>query len=132
MQYTEQGLREILDKDFVENKDAFGPGRTNDDMVDSMCICFALNISWDTMFEAFVSKHTVTYFGEEFLEGQLKHVDPDKYTDHIPWFYSRKEADLERIMEHAERVASWLCDKEKYSGYKKGEFDIVSDYSINY
>lgn len=131
MQYTDKELRAILDNDFVGNPNAFIPGRTNDDMVDSMCICFALGIDWNTMFDAFVQAHTVTYFGEEFLTGQLKYIDPDKYTDHIPWFYARKDADLARIDEHAERVAAWLEDKEKYGGYKRGEHDIMG-YALHY
>ena len=50
MAYTKDELREILDKDFMQNENAFAPGGTNDDMVDSMCICFALDEDWDQYF----------------------------------------------------------------------------------
>ena len=40
--WTKKDLKQVLQEDFIENWDAWSAGRRNDDMVDSMCICFAL------------------------------------------------------------------------------------------
>jgi len=133
-QYNPQDLRDILENYFMQNPHAFGPGRTNDDMVDSMCICFALDEDWEEMFKKFVDTHTVTHDGEEFLTGTWNRYHLERFADNgkdIPHWYRRKDSDIRRIREHADRVAAWLEDKEEYGGYEKGSSEIMY-YSINY
>ena len=133
-QFNPQDLRDILENDFMTNPNAFGPGRTNDDMVDSMCICFALGEDWDEFFKKFVELHTVTYNGEEFLTGTWNCYHLDRFQDNgnnVAWWYQRKDSDISRIREHAIRVAAWLDDKEEYGGYERGSSEIMY-YSINY
>ena len=50
MTWTKEELKDILQHDFIENPKAFTSGRRNDDMVDSMCICFALDEEWTEMY----------------------------------------------------------------------------------
>lgn len=133
-QYDPQDLRDILKSDFLYNPHAFGPGRTNDDMVDSMCICFALGEDWDEFFKKFVATHTVVSHGEEFLTGTWHCYRLNRFTENgkdIPYWYQRKDSDISRIREHADRVAAWLEDKEEYGGYERGSSEIMY-YSINY
>ena len=102
MSWTKEELRKILQDDFIENSEAFTEGRRNDDMVDSMCICFALDEEWTEMF--------------------AKHADN---------FGIKNEHYFNKYLsDHYERVKNWLETKEA-SGYVRGEVDIMS-YAINY
>ena len=59
MQYTDADLRTILDSDFIINPLAFTTGRRTDDMVDSMCICYALDIDWyDEVWNKIAGRYT--------------------------------------------------------------------------
>ena len=46
MAYTKEELEKILEEDFLLDHDAFGPGRRNDNVVDSMIICHCLDRDW--------------------------------------------------------------------------------------
>lgn len=102
MTWTKEELKEILQKDFIENADAFTSGRRNNDMVDSMCICFALDEEWTEMY----AKHC------------------NNFEDHDGDYY-----DL-YVGEHYERVNNWLEAKEDI-GYERGDM-LIMNYSINY
>lgn len=108
MTWTKDELKEILQKDFIDNVDAFTAGRRNDDIVDSMCICFALD--------------------EEWIEMYAEHVDNWYFDDEM----GRQSAnyDWNHIKPHYERVKKWLNQKES-NGYNRGETDIMT-YAINY
>ena len=103
MTWTKEELKDILQYDFIENPKAFTNGRRNDDMVDSMCICFALDEEWTEMY----AKHC-----DNFPEHDGRYYD----------FYVR---------EHYERVKNWLDAKEDMSSYNRGE-DHIMVYAINY
>lgn len=100
--YTDEELREILEHDFLTNPNAFGPGRRNDDTVDSMCICFALDEEWTEMFAKWCDTHG---FAETDRRVQVELV-------------------------HYRRVKEWLDHKEQ-QGYKRGEHDIMT-FAIDY
>ena len=113
MAYTKDELREILDKDFMQNENAFAPGGTNDDMVDSMCICFALDEDWDQFFNKWLLLHT------EISKGRA-------------WIHNRYEqSEVARIQEHHDRVDKWLYNKWICNHYQRGETDIMT-FAINY
>lgn len=106
MAWTKEELKNILQLHFIEEPFAFTAGRRNDDMVDSMCICFALDEEWTEMYAKHVD-NCYTGFGSVVSVRDWKYIEP-----------------------HYERVKKWLEQKEA-NGYKRGEFDIMS-YSINY
>ena len=113
MEYTKTDLEHILEKDFLLNPKAFSPGRTNDDMVDSMLICFALDREWTELFAKWVDNYTITGMnGKEYLERSAVKL-------------SDKEPEIKRILEHYERVKGWLEDKEKYTDWERGDLEIV-------
>lgn len=114
MAYTKEELREILQKDFIEDPFAFTSGRRNNDMVDSMCICFALDEEWTEMY----AKHADNYVEHSDHAPNSQNGLPFNYFDIF-------------LKEHYERVKKWLEDKENISGYNRGETDIM-DYAINY
>ena len=116
MSYTKEELHEILEKDFMEEPNAFGPGRTNDDMVDSMCICFALDEDWDQFYTDWLAVHIEIINGEEYIHG-LK-------------LQGRFGEDA-RIQEHHERVDKWLYNKWICNHYNRGE-DAIMTFAINY
>ena len=101
--HTFEELEKYRDKDFLDNSQAFKAGRTNDDMVDFCCICFALG-------------HT-----PESTRVLIK-LWFDKF--HI------KDSERNRIREHYDRIEDWLMAKED-SGYVRGKTDIMV-YAINY
>lgn len=103
MAWTKDELEEILQKDFIEEERAFASGRRNDDMVDSMCICFALDKEWTEMY----AKHA------------------DNFPEHDQGYFDRY------VCEHYERVKNWLESKEASGLYTRGEPSIMV-YSINY
>ena len=94
--WTKEALEKILQEDFIENFSAFRPGRRNDDMVDSMCICFALDKEWTEMYAKHVDNCNIN---ENYFDNYLK--------------------------EHYKRVKKWLNSKE-IIGYKRGEFEIMN------
>ena len=96
MTWTKEELKDILQHDFIENPKAFTSGRRNDDMVDSMCICFALDEEWTEMY----AKRTDNC-----------DVDDDYFDKYLS--------------DHYERVKSWLEDKEQ-CGFNRGEYDIMA------
>lgn len=102
-QYNVADLMNILDSDFIMNPKAFAAGRRNDDVVDAMCICFALNLH---------------FYEDVWCKHQKQCGEDDTY-------YQRN------VLPHVERIDKWLCDKQKYQGYTPGEMDIMV-YSINY
>jgi len=102
MSFTKEQLKEILQEDFINNPDAFTAGRRNDDVVDSMCICHALNEEWTEMY----AKHA------------------DNFADHDQDYFNK------HVKEHYERVKEWLDDKA-VRGYEPGYIDIMC-YAINY
>ena len=104
MSWTKEELKEILQKDFIDNQDAFITGRRNNDMVDSMCICFALDEEWTEMYAKRADNFLLKDDGAEYF---------DKY-----------------LVDHYERVKKWLDQKEA-NGYVRGEVDIMN-YAINY
>ena len=126
MTWEKEDLEEILERDFIENPNAFRRGCTNDDMVDSKLICFSLNRSWEAMFDQWCQKNTV--IADDGREYFKRDVDEDGT---VQWWYPTKKREINRIEEHRDRVDAWLNYKEKYSGYVRGETDIM-DYAINY
>ena len=57
--WTKEELRTLLDSEFILNNKAFTAGRRNDDMVDSMCICYALDIDWyDEVWDKIAGRYT--------------------------------------------------------------------------
>ncbi len=109
MAWTKEELEKILQEDFIDNYYAFDGGRRNNDMVDSMCICFALDREWTEMW--------------------AKHVD--NYEENYKNAYGGGKAFFDKFLkDHYERVKKWLEQKEA-AGYKRGETDIMK-YAINY
>jgi len=138
VKYTKEELENILMNDFLLNPKAFSPGRTNDDMVDSMLICFILEREWTELFAKFVDNYTIKQGKYEYL----CHALPgDKYivgSDACPPL----DIDTERILEHYERVKKWIEGNVKYQEYifkdkpeminwKPGNTNLM-DWSINY
>ena len=130
MEYTKTDLEHILEKDFLLNPKAFSPGRTNDDMVDSMLICFILDREWTELFAKWVDNYTITGMnGEEYFERSAVKL-------------SDKEPEIKRILEHYERVKKWIegkvevqnrlfADKPELINWKPGNCSLM-DWSINY
>lgn len=100
--HTKEELKSYLQNEFIDNPNAFIAGHRNDDMVDSMCICFALDEEWTEMY----AKHS------------------DNFVVHGSDYFK------EYLEDHYERVKDWLDNKEA-SGYNRGETDIMN-YAINY
>lgn len=96
MGWDKEELKNILQRDFIENVDVFNAGHRNDDVVDSMCICFALDEEWTEMYAKWVDNH---------------HIDEDYFSHHLKTHY--------------ERIKKWLEDKEA-CGYTRGELDIMN------
>ena len=113
MAYTKDELRKILDEDFMQNENAFAPGRTNDDMVDSMCICFALDEDWSEFFNKWMLRHIDIINGAAYLHG------------------FKCKLEKIRIEEHQGRVDKWLYNKWICNHYQRGETDIMT-FAINY
>jgi len=101
--HNKDELEKYLKEDFIENVHAFKAGRTNDNMVDFCCICFALgytpNITYAILSDWF-AKYNIANF------------------------------ELRRIVNHYERIEDWLLAKEDV-GFKRGETRIMN-YAINY
>lgn len=102
--HSKDELEKYLKDDFIDNQQAFRAGRTNDDMVDFCCICFALGYTPDA---------TLSELKDWFVK------------------FNIKDSERSRIRDHYDRIENWLVDKENYSGYVRGETDIM-DYAINY
>lgn len=111
MIYTKEGLKNILNN-FLEDENTFAPGRTNDDMVDTMCVCFALDEDWDEFFNMWLFKHTEVINNESYIHG----------------FSTLQE--IPRIEEHHERVSAWLDNKWMNEHYQRGEDNIML-FAIN-
>lgn len=101
--YTPEELEKILEDDFINNPYAFTSGRRNDDVVDAMCICFALN------------KH---FYEDVWLEHEVR--TPSKNNEYYTMF----------VEDHVVRVKKWLDGKEN-AGYIPGTTEIMG-YAINY
>ena len=87
--------QELLD-DFVSNKAAFASGNRNDDVVDSMLMCYALRFDWET----------------EVFEPWCIIAAPS-------------EAEKFAIREHYDRVKDWIVGLEA-RGYMPGDVDVMS------
>jgi len=127
--YNKEELEHILENDFLLNPKAFSPGRTNDDMVDSMIICFALDRDWTELFAKWVENYEVVKDGVMYIDHRTDKVHENPYygSRWIPF----KNYEIERILEHYERVKRWLVDKEA-GGYERGVLYPIMDYCINY
>lgn len=101
--WTKDDLKKALEKDFLTNPCAFGPGKRNDDVVDSMCICFALDEEWTEMFAKWCDERG----------------------------YDKDHPHVKRVLEHYDRVKKWLDGKEASGHYKRGETDIMI-FAIDY
>jgi len=101
--WTKEKLKKVLEEDFLNNPNLFGPGRRNDDMVDSMCICHALDEEWTEFYAK---------WGDNWITGKEN-------------FYFDKF-----LADHYERVKKWLDAKEAH-GFNRGE-DTIMGYAINY
>lgn len=101
--WNKDDLKKVLEEDFITDPDAFRPGKRNDDVVDSMCICFALDEEWTEMFAKWCD------------ENDLDENDPK----------------VKCVLEHYDRVKKWLDGKEASGLYKRGETDIMI-FAINY
>ena len=130
MNYTKEELERILENDFLLNPMAFSPGRTNDDVVDSMCICFAIDREWTELFAKWVDNYETEHDGVEYISHfpRTHEVKPREWNSAM---VPEKDREIERILEHYERVKQWLEGKEKHGNYIRGEHDIMG-YSINY
>lgn len=101
--HNKDELEKYLKEDFIENCNAFKAGRTNDDMVDFCCICFALGHPFDMTYAILINwcnQHNI------------------------------KEYERRRILDHYDRIESWLLAKEDV-GFERGETRIMN-YAINY
>ena len=113
MSYTQAELHEILEKDFMQQEYSFAHGRTNDDVVDCMCVCFAADVDFDQFYADWLANHVEVINGEEYLHGyKLRFEKP-------------------RIDEHIERVKGWLDNKWMNEHYVRGTDDIMR-FAINY
>ena len=101
--HTTDELEKYRDQDFLDNMQAFKAGRTNDDMVDFCCICFALGHTPDS---------TLSLLKDWFAR------------------FNIKDSERDRIRDHYDRIENWLMEKERH-GYVRGETEIMG-YAINY
>ena len=129
VEYTKEDLEEILERDFLLNPAAFISGRTNDNVVDSMVICFALDREWLELFAKWVENYEVVKDGVMYIDHRINKIQENPYygSSFIPF----KEYEINRILEHYERVKHWLEDKEA-GGYERGVLYPIMDYCINY
>lgn len=132
MQYTRQEMKDILEHKFLLNPEAFSSGRTNDDVVDSMILCFALEEEWTELFAKWVDNYTITtQAGQEYIRHKPIGIGP-QYSSAL---WPEKEGEIKRILEHYQRVNKWLLDKEA-NGYTRGldenEHNEILNYLINY
>jgi len=126
--WTKEELEEVLENDFLLNPKAFSPGGTNDAVVDSMIICFALDREWTELFAKWVDNYTITDGKYEYIN----HFYGDTFQPAIGSSgCPPKELEIERILEHYKRVKKWLDDKERHYGFERGNLAIM-DYAINY
>ena len=122
MSYTREEIKNILENDFLLSKTAFLPGHTNDDVVDSMLMCAAIEEEWTELFAKWVDAHTTT--------DRLK---VNKYLHS-----SSAEREIKRITKHYERVKKWMEKKgwlspEWYEATTEQErIDKLMGYTINY
>jgi len=144
MVYTKEELEQILEKDFLLNPRAFSPGRTNNDVVDSMIICFILDREWTELFAKWVDNYEEQH-GEYWYINHWKGIEKQIGGIIIGNCYQcpEKENEIKRILEHYERVKNWIEKREEYSiearenGYNElypfehGNLDLM-EYSINY
>ena len=134
-QYTAIELEAILENDFLLNPKAFSPGRTNDDMVDSMLICYVLDREWTELFAKWVDNYTEPHGAYDYinhwkgLRFPSSSGQPIIGSDSCP----EKEIEIERIIGHYNRVKDWLetrdmCDLQ----FIKNNINYVMKFSINY
>ena len=107
MRYTKEELEQILENDFLLNPKAFSPGRTNNDMVDSMLICFILDREWTELFAKWMDNYVETVGKYEYVN----HCHGLSYkpiigSDEMPPL----EIEKDRILEHYRRVKKWIND----------------------
>ena len=57
MAWEKQELKDILDKDFMNERHAFYPGRRNDDAVDFSIICWCLGLDPMQKFDELCKQH---------------------------------------------------------------------------
>ena len=120
MKYTKTDLEKILENDFLLNPKAFSPGHTNDDMVDSMLICFVLDREWTELFAKWVDNYSFTGVnGKEYIERSKINIQ-------------EKDPEIDRILKHYERVNHWIDQKQTFGRWKPGDLSIFEDYNINY
>ena len=129
MIYTKKEIEDILENDFLLNPKAFSAGRTNDDVVDSMVMCFACDREWTELFAKWVENYEIVHDGQEYIDHRVNKLEENPYygSKYIPF----KEYEIKRILEHYERVNSWLMNKE-LEGHERGILYPIMEYCINY
>jgi len=140
--YEKEELERILEHDFLLNPHAFSPGRTNDDMVDSMLICFILEREWTELFSKWTDNYQVSVGDYEYIN----HTDfpIDRVSVGNSYQCPLASLEIERILGHYNRVKKWIQDREDRSEYRRehgwdkdkyefvpGNLDLMV-YAINY
>ena len=131
-EYTKGELEQILENDFLLNSKVFEHGRTNDDVVDSVLICAALDRPWEEFFAKWLDNYTKkSGDGFEWIEHEPK-FSPFSY------YNPNKDYEVVRILAHYNRVKDWAERKgwfnEEWLDKTPERFRInaIMLYAINY
>jgi len=134
--YTKEDIKNILENDFLLNPKAFMSGRTNDDVVDSMLMCAAIEEEWTELFAKWVDNHTVVINDIEYIN----HTIEKPGISALPGskYKPLKATEIPRIQNHYERVKKWIDNRGWYDAGWRDEIsiqDIIDKlmlYAINY